>query len=92
MGGACGSCEESTGKIARSRVDCQARKASDGMRRCANLGYIVGGGEVRPQEDKVEAVRRCEVPRTYESVLGFKWLLHMFYSPFSNICCIDIPD
>ena len=34
----------------------------------SNLGYIVGGGEVRPQEDKVEAVRRCEVLRTYESV------------------------
>ena len=42
-----------------------------GMRRCAHLGYIEGGGEVRPQEDKVEAVRRCEVPRTKKDVKVF---------------------
>ena len=41
------------------------------MRRCAYLGYVVSVGEVRPQEDKVEAVRKCEVPRTKKHVRVF---------------------
>ena len=38
-------------------------KCQMGMRRCAYFGYVVGGGEVRPQKNRVEAVRRCEVLR-----------------------------
>ena len=39
--------------------------------RCAYLGYVVGGEEIRPQGDKIEAVRRCEVSRTKKDVRMF---------------------
>ena len=54
MGGACGSCEEYTGRIEKSRVVCKARKMTDEDEVCW----------VRPQEDKVEAVKKCDVART----------------------------
>ena len=62
------------GRLQEAGLIAKPEKCQIGMRRCAYLGYVVGGGEVRPQEDKVEAVRRCEVPKTKRdvSVLGFK--------------------
>ena len=51
-------------------MTAEPEKYQMGMRRCAYLGYVVGDGEVRPQEDKVEAVR-CEVPRTKKDVRAF---------------------
>ena len=53
------------------RETAKPEKCQMGMRRCAYLGYVVGGAEVRPQEEKIEAVRRCEVPRTKRDVRVF---------------------
>uniref|UniRef100_A0A3P9KG95 Gypsy retrotransposon integrase-like protein 1 n=1 Tax=Oryzias latipes TaxID=8090 RepID=A0A3P9KG95_ORYLA len=35
------------------------------------LGYLLGGGEVRPQVDKVEVIRNCPRPRTKKEVRSF---------------------
>ena len=62
-----------------------------GMRRCAYLGYVVGGGEVRPQGDKIEAVKRCEVPRTKRDVrvfLGLSGYYRCFITHYSVIAAV----
>ena len=61
------------------------------MRRCAYLDYVVGGEEVRPQEDKVEAVRRCEVPRTEKDIrmfLGLSGYYRRFIPHYSVIAAV----
>ena len=52
-------------------MSAKPEKCQMGMRRCAYLSYVMSGGEVKPQEDKVEAVRRCEVPRTKKDLRVF---------------------
>ena len=41
------------------------------MKHCRYLGYVVGGGEVRPEVAKVEAVKKWKRPRTKEEVRMF---------------------
>ena len=50
------------GRLREAGLTAKPEECQMGMRKCAYLGYVVGGGEVRPQKDKVEADRRCEVP------------------------------
>ena len=61
------------------------------MRRRAHLGYVVGGEEVIPQVDKIEAVGRCEVPRTKKDVkvfLGFSGYYRHSIPHYSIIAAI----
>ena len=53
------------GRLREAGLTAKPEMCQMGMR-CAYLGFVVGGGEVRLQEVKVEAVRRYEVPRTEE--------------------------
>ena len=40
---------------------------------CNYLGYIVGGGEVRMEKSKVEAVQKFPVPITKKDVRAYSW-------------------
>ena len=42
-----------------------------GMKHCRYLGYVVSGGEVRPEVAKVEAVKKWKRPRTKKEVRMF---------------------
>ena len=42
-----------------------------GMGWCSYLGHVVGGGEVRVEQSKVEAVERISLPRTKKVVRMF---------------------
>ena len=79
------------GRLREAGLTAKPEKCQMGMRKCAYLGYVVGGGEVRPQEGKVEAVRRCEVPRTKKDVrmfLGLSGYYRRFIPHYSEIAAV----
>ena len=44
------------GRLREAELTAKPEKCQKGMRRCAYLGYVVGGGKVKPQKEKVEAL------------------------------------
>ena len=47
------------------------KKCQLGMSHCLYLGHVVGGGTVKPEQSKVEAVWQWKAPRTKKQVRSF---------------------
>ncbi|XP_024136818.1 uncharacterized protein LOC112151925 [Oryzias melastigma] len=59
------------GRIQDAGLTLNVAKCEWAQRESCYLGYLLGGGEVRPQVDKVEAIRNCPRPRTKKEVRSF---------------------
>ena len=49
-------------RLEKANLTTKPSKCQMGMRSCTYLGHIVGGGMVRPEESKVEAIRQFSRP------------------------------
>ncbi|KAK7930573.1 hypothetical protein WMY93_006968 [Mugilogobius chulae] len=59
------------GKIQKAGLTLNIKKCEWAKEEVRYLGYQLGRGEVRPQIDKVEAIRNCPRPRTKKEVRSF---------------------
>jgi hypothetical protein len=55
-------------KLEEAGLTAKPVKCQFGMRRCSYLGHVVGAGEVRMEQGKVEAVREMKPPKTKKDV------------------------
>lgn len=58
-------------RLQKAGLTVKLRKCQFAMEECSYLGHRIGGGVVRPVEDKVEAVRRYPQPLTKKEVRAF---------------------
>ncbi|CAL9692012.1 unnamed protein product [Knipowitschia caucasica] len=63
--------ERVLGQIERAGLTLNPSKCQWAKEEAKYLGYRLGRGEVRPQMDKVEAIRGCPRPRTKKEVRSF---------------------
>ena len=66
-------------------------KCQFGMKHCRYLGYVVSGGEVRPEVAQVEAVKKWKRPRTKKEVrmsLGLSGYYRRFIPQYSVIVAV----
>lgn len=56
------------------------------------LGFLLGNGEVRPQVDKVAAVRNCPRPRTKKEVWAFLGLVGWYRRFIPEISSVAVPQ
>ena len=66
-------------------------KCQFGMKHCRFLGYVVRGGEVRPEVAKVEAVKKWKRPRTKKEMrmfLGLSGYYRRFIPQYSVIAAV----
>lgn len=57
------------------------------------LGFLLGNGEVRPQVDKVEAVRNCPRPQMKKRGTGLLWVGRMVPKVYTRVLqCCSAPD
>ena len=68
-------------RLRESGLTAKHDKCQFGMKHCRYLGYVVGGGEVRPELAKVEEVKKWKRPRTKKEVRMF-WGLSGYYRSF----------
>ena len=57
------------GHLRDAGLTAKPRKCQFGMSHCVYLGHVVGGGVVRPEPPKLEAVRTLPIPQTTEHSL-----------------------
>ena len=58
-------------RLKSAGLTAKLKKCQFGMAECHYLGHIVGSGVVRPEHDKIRAVRTFQVPRTKKEVRTF---------------------
>ena len=58
-------------RLRRAGLTIRPKKCQFGMSNCSYLGHIVGNGEVRPEEVKLQAVREFPTPITKKRVRAF---------------------
>ena len=58
-------------RLKSAGLTAKLKKCHFGMAECRYLGHIVGSGVVRPEHDKIRAVRTFRVPRTKKEVRTF---------------------
>ena len=58
-------------RLRSAGLTAKLTKCQFGMAECRYLGHIVGSGVVRPEYDKIRAVRTFQVPRTKKEVRTF---------------------
>lgn len=77
-------------ELRRARLTANPRKCHLGLTEARNLGYRIGCGLVKPQEDKIAAVRNYPRPTTKSLVrafLGFAGYYQCFIPNFSSLAC-----
>ena len=78
-------------RLRESGLTAKPDKCQFGMKHCRYLGYVVGGGEVRPEVAKVEAVKKWKRPRTKKEVrmfLGLSGYYRRFIPQYSVIAAV----
>ena len=58
-------------RLQKVGLTAKPTKCQFGMTECTYLGYVVGGGKVRMEPSKIEAVQSFGVPRTKKEVRSF---------------------
>ena len=64
-------------RIQEPGLTVKPKKCNFGAKYCSYLGHIVGGGEVRMEIAKLEAIQNFPIPTTKrsESIFGNHWIL-----------------
>lgn len=82
-------------RIHRAGLVVNAKKCQLARSEVCYLGYVLGGGTIRPQVSKVDAVRSCQPPTTKKGVRSFLGLVgwyRRFIPNFSSraACLTDL--
>ena len=76
------------GRLREAGLHIKDKKCNFAVNSCNYLGHVVGGGEVRPMDCKVKAVKEYERPKTKKQVRAFLGLCgyyRRFISSFSTV-------
>ena len=78
-------------RLQKSNLTAKPKKCQFGMCECIFLGYMVGRGNVRPDPEKVKAVKEYPVPVTKKQVRGFLGLTGYYRRFIENYASVAIP-
>ena len=83
--------EEVLNRLKEARLTAKPKKCQLGMRQCSYLGHVVGGGEVRVEKQKVEAVQRISRPETKKGVRTFLGLTGYYRRFIPDYATVAVP-
>ena len=75
-------------RLRGARLTIKATKCQFAMYECVYLGHIVGGGAVRPESSKVEAIQRFPIPTNKKEIrqfLGLAGYYRRFIEGFASV-------
>jgi hypothetical protein len=74
-------------KLRDAGLTVKPKKFQLAMSRCTYLGYVVGSGEVQPEQSKLEAVKDYPTPTSKKQVrtfLGLTGYYHKFIPAYAD--------
>jgi hypothetical protein len=83
--------EEVLKRLRERNLYLNVKKCFFGKRRIHHLGHIIGEGEIRPDPEKVAAVRDAVAPKNVKQLQAFLGLAN-FYRPFLGEKVADISE
>ena len=78
-------------RLREANLTAKPKKCQFGMARCTYLGHVVGGGEVRPETSKIEAIESFPTPTTKKEVrvfLGLSGYYRKFIPNYSSLAAV----
>ena len=78
-------------RLREAGLTVKPKECQFGMKYCTYLGHVVGGGAVRPEASKVEAVEQFKVPEIKRQVRAFLWLTGYYRKFIPNYATIAAP-
>ena len=91
MGGASGAFTCSAATSEGGGLTAKPAKCQIGMQQCIYLGYMVGNGEIRPENGKIEAVVKFPRPTTKKDVRAFLGLSGYYRKFIPNYASTALP-
>ena len=79
------------GRLRDAGLTAKPRKCQFGMSHCVYLGHVVGGGVVRPEPPKLEAVRMFPISQTKKQVRTFLGLSGYYRKFIRNYAAVAVP-
>ncbi|KAG1936368.1 gag-pol fusion protein [Pimephales promelas] len=71
----CQHLQQVLGRIKAAGLTINPKKCIMAKREISYLGFVIGGGVIRPQQEKIEAIRRYQPPTTKKQVRSFLGLV-----------------
>ena len=72
-------------------LTAKPKKCQFGMKQCIYLGHVVGNGNIRPEQSKIEAVMTFQVPQTKKQVRAFLGVTGYYRKFIHNFATIAAP-
>ena len=74
-----------------SGLTAKPSKCQFAMSECSYLGHVVGGGTVKPELDKLQAIREFPIPRTKKQIRSFLGITGYYRRFIPNFASIAVP-
>ena len=74
-------------KLQGAGLTVKLRKCQLGMQQCTYLGFVVGSGLLKPEVDKLQAIKQLSIPKTKRDVrifLGITGYYHKFIANYAT--------
>ena len=78
-------------RLRKHHLTAKPKKCQFGMLECIFLGYIVGNGHVRPDPEKIKAVKEYPVPMSKKQVRGYLGLAGYYRRFIENYATVAVP-
>jgi len=87
----CGHVKAILTRLRDAKLTARPEKCQMGMRHCTYLGHVVGCGQVKPEQSKLEAVKRFPIPLTKKDVRSFLGLTGYYRRFIANYASLVAP-
>ena len=77
--------------LRKAGLTAKTRKCKFGMAECVFLGHIIGGGKVRLEHSKTEAIEKVAIPKTKKEVCSFLGLARYYRKFIPDHAAIAAP-
>ena len=78
-------------KLQEAGITVKLCKCQFGMQQCTYLGFIVGSGLLKPEIDKLQAIKQLPIPKTKRDITAFLGIIGYYRKFIVNYATVAAP-